>query len=148
MTNFLAVCEELVAALDLRVVLTDGYGPITSLVLRIRSILTKSNNPMTENLPRFGTPAYCASKFANYPPMTNLSPAAQAVMTAGTMGNPNVINDPVYRQCIAAALRAAADQVIPEVPLALLGSDYQAIALQEVRAEFIAIAAELEGTSD
>ena len=27
-----------------------------------------------------------------------LSPAAQAVMTAGTMGNPNVINDPVYRR--------------------------------------------------
>ena len=39
--------------------------------------------------------------------MTDLSPAALAVMTAGTMGNPNVINDPVYRQCIAAALRAA-----------------------------------------
>jgi len=37
----------------------------------------------------------------------NLSPAAQAVMTAGTMGNLNVINDPVYRQCIAAAIRAA-----------------------------------------
>ena len=30
--------------------------------------------------------------------MTDLSPAAQAVMTSGTMGNPNVINDPVYRQ--------------------------------------------------
>jgi len=43
--------------------------------------------------------------------LTDLSPAAQAVMTAGTMGNPNVINDPVYRQCIAAALRAAAEQV-------------------------------------
>jgi hypothetical protein len=40
--------------------------------------------------------------------VTKLSPAALAVMTAGTMGNPNVINDPVYRQCIAAALRAAA----------------------------------------
>jgi len=46
--------------------------------------------------------------------MTELSPAAQAVMIAGTMGNPNVINDPVYRQCIAAALRAAADQAMPE----------------------------------
>jgi hypothetical protein len=43
--------------------------------------------------------------------MTTLSPAAQAVMTAGTMGNPNVINDPVYRQCLAAALRAAADEL-------------------------------------
>jgi len=46
--------------------------------------------------------------------MTNLSPAALAVMTAGTMGNPNVINDPVYRQCIAAALRAAADGCDPD----------------------------------
>ena len=43
-----------------------------------------------------------------------LSPAAQAVMVAATMGNPNVINDPVYRQCIAAALRTAADQVVPD----------------------------------
>jgi len=48
--------------------------------------------------------------------MTDLSPTALAVMTAGTMGNPNVINDPVYRQCIAAALRAAADQVAPKPP--------------------------------
>jgi len=47
--------------------------------------------------------------------MTKLPPAAQAVMTAGTMGNPNVINNPVYRQCIAAALRAAADQWRNEV---------------------------------
>jgi len=46
--------------------------------------------------------------------LTDLSPAALAVMTAGTMGNSNVINDPVYRQCIAAALRAAIDQVVPE----------------------------------
>lgn len=36
-----------------------------------------------------------------------LSPAAQAVMIAATNGNTNVVNDPVYRQCIAAALRAA-----------------------------------------
>jgi len=38
-----------------------------------------------------------------------LSPAAQAVMIAATNGNFNVVNDPVYKQCIAAALRAAAD---------------------------------------
>jgi hypothetical protein len=43
--------------------------------------------------------------------MTDLSPAAQSVMIAGTMGNQNVVNDPVYRQCIAAALRAAADHL-------------------------------------
>lgn len=45
---------------------------------------------------------------SNRPP---LSLAAQAVMVAATMGNPNLINDPVYRQCIAAALRTAADRV-------------------------------------
>lgn len=43
--------------------------------------------------------------------MTDLSPAAQSVMIAGTMGNQNLVNDPVYRQCIAAALRAAADHL-------------------------------------
>ena len=43
---------------------------------------------------------------------------------------------------IAAALRAAADQVIPEV--LLLGSDYQEIALQEARKAILAIADELE----
>jgi len=43
--------------------------------------------------------------------MTDLSPAAQSVMIAGTMGNQNIVNDPVYRQCIAAALRAAADHL-------------------------------------
>jgi len=61
--------------------------------------------------------------------MTDLSPAAQAVMTAGTMGNPNVSNDPVYRQCIAAALRAAS---------AHLGSC-------NASEELIRIAEELEG---
>ena len=43
--------------------------------------------------------------------MTDLSPAAQAIMVAATNGNINVVNDPVYKQCIAAALRAAANHV-------------------------------------
>jgi hypothetical protein len=43
-----------------------------------------------------------------------LSPAAQAIMVAATNGNINVVNDPVYKQCIAAALRAAADQAHPK----------------------------------
>jgi hypothetical protein len=76
-----------------------------------------------------------------------LSPAALAVMTAGTMGNSNVVNDPVYKQCIAAALRAAADQVVPE-PLTqrspcrehcIIGG-----AAERIRAELLAIADELE----
>jgi hypothetical protein len=80
-------------------------------------------------------------------PATALSPAAQAVMIAGTMGNPNVINDPVYRQCIAAALRAAADQVVPEETW--LGTEEPCYAYyrqrRTTRSELLAIAAELEG---
>jgi hypothetical protein len=73
-----------------------------------------------------------------------LSFAAQAVLDAAI----NVAESPDAEAIAAAALRAAADQVIPEVPLALLGSDYQAIALQEARAELLAIADELEGACD
>ena len=88
--------------------------------------------------------------------MTNLSPTALAVMTAGTMGNSNVINDPVYRQCIAAALRAAADQLVPEQAEPPCGESepwpqsYQLMAdskweqRQQTRAELLAMAAELE----
>ena len=43
--------------------------------------------------------------------MTDLSPTAQAVMIAASNGNFNVVNDPVYKQCIAASLLAAADQL-------------------------------------
>ena len=46
-----------------------------------------------------------------YKPSTPLSPAAQAVMFAATNGNFNVVNDPVYKQCIAAALRVVAGQL-------------------------------------
>jgi hypothetical protein len=70
-----------------------------------------------------------------------LSHAAQAVLDAATEG--------FWRSSFnsesngaAAALRAAADQVIPEV--LLLGSDYQEIALQEARKAILAIANELE----
>lgn len=73
--------------------------------------------------------------------MTNLSPAAQAILAAAQHYE---INPECYsRQIAAAALRAAADQVIPEV--LLLGSDYQEIALQEARKAILAIADELEG---
>ena len=81
--------------------------------------------------------------------MTDLSPAAQSVMIAGTMGNQNVVNDPVYRQCIAAALRAAADQ-LPLQPLTRDPADPFEQGLRQgqelSRAELLAIAAELEAT--
>jgi len=55
--------------------------------------------------------------------MTSLSSTAQLVMVAATNGNFNVVNDPVYRQCIAAALRAAIDQPY-SVPADVRGDDY------------------------
>jgi hypothetical protein len=73
-----------------------------------------------------------------------LSPAAQAVFHAFN-SKFDWIEDGVpgpQFNAIAAALRAAADQVIPEV--LLLGSDYQEIALQEARKAILAIANELE----
>jgi hypothetical protein len=75
------------------------------------------------------------------PPMTDLSPAADAVLDAYNSGfdRPVAVH---HKPRIAAALRAAVDQVIPEVTL--LGSDYQEIALQEARKEILAIADELE----
>jgi hypothetical protein len=65
-----------------------------------------------------------------------LSPAAQAIMIAATNGNINVVNDPVYKQCIAAALQAAADQVVPET--------HAGFARHSIRLCLLAIAAELE----
>ena len=79
--------------------------------------------------------------------MTTLSLAAQAVMIAATNGNFNVVDDPVYKQCIAAALRAAADQVVPQrrEPMYADSSEESAwSAQQDTREELLSIAAELE----
>ena len=56
--------------------------------------------------------------------MTDLSPAAQAVMIAAANGNTNVVNDPVYRQCISAALRAASEQLLYKEQLGWTGYGY------------------------
>ena len=74
--------------------------------------------------------------------MTDLSPAAQAVLDAFTDEWPwQTMPDP--SESIAAALRAAADQVVP-FPRRPLDSccDVSAAA---IRADFLAIADELEG---
>jgi hypothetical protein len=73
--------------------------------------------------------------------MTDLSPAAQAVLD-------DCLNE--SRWIAAAALRAAADEVVPEEPLH--GGDqrwmYERDARQDTRRKFLAIAAELEGGND
>jgi hypothetical protein len=68
--------------------------------------------------------------------MTALSPSAQAVMDAA-------VTKITLSKKLAAALRAAADQVVPEVDL--VGCDYEERALQDARRKLLAIAAELEG---
>lgn len=80
--------------------------------------------------------------------MSELSSAAQAVMTAAT-GNTIIQQDPVYRQCIGAAIRAAADQVAPVDPYPNDGgwSEPRGESV-EIRKKLLAIAAELKGAND
>ena len=70
--------------------------------------------------------------------MTNLSPAAQAVWNAAY----NTPEDCPYEHDLAAALLAAADQVVPENPC---GHDCCITQCEQIRAELLAIAAELKG---
>jgi hypothetical protein len=72
--------------------------------------------------------------------MTELSPAAQAVMDAYYCGALLTVRDRV-----AAALRAAADQVAPSDAMEPRNYLPVAIECQRIRAELLAIAAELEG---
>ena len=80
--------------------------------------------------------------------MTNLSPAAKAVLTAATQKLYCLAPEDVpmsaseYGSAIAAALRAAADQVVP-VPKLPYDSCCDVYA-SAIRAELLAIAAELE----
>ena len=77
--------------------------------------------------------------------MTDLSPAAQAVLDAF---NREAKPEPHHqREAIAAALRAAADQVAPsdlDEPRNYLP---MAMECQRIRKELLAIAAELEGAN-
>ena len=81
--------------------------------------------------------------------MTDLSPAAQAVMDAAETGLDGYIEllPPTWKSSIAAALRAAADQVVPESTTHHLGEDWVRKIQREQRAairlELLAIANEL-----
>jgi hypothetical protein len=78
--------------------------------------------------------------------MTNLSPAAQAVLAACGCPDPDSPFRLVARGFAAAALRAAADQVVPENLSEYETYTNEAIRLnlQAVRRKFLAIADELE----
>ena len=80
--------------------------------------------------------------------MTDLSPAAQAVLDAANNELDHAPWDVSYlaKPAVAAALRAAADQVVPEEPL--YGGDqrwmFERDARQASRKKLLAIATELE----
>jgi hypothetical protein len=72
--------------------------------------------------------------------MTDLSPAAQAVLDAAMQYE---INPECYsREIAAAALRAVADQVVPEFWHE--DADIYGETMQDIRKKLLAIAAELE----
>jgi len=86
--------------------------------------------------------------------MTDLSPAAQAILKAAyeATRNPNWQTN-FYTSYAAAALRAAADQVMPEEPrptgMRPCGETYSAREIRraermKLREQFLAIAAELK----
>jgi hypothetical protein len=77
-----------------------------------------------------------------------LSPAGQAVLDAVREICPAPADE-----IAAAALRAAADQVVPEPPITAEGGrtyaeGWTVATLQAIRHRFLAIAAELEGDND
>jgi len=75
--------------------------------------------------------------------MTDLSPVARAVLKAACIHH-GLFNEEIIqrRRMIAAALRAAADQVVPEFWHE--EGDIYAETKHDVRADLLAIAAELE----
>jgi hypothetical protein len=80
-------------------------------------------------------------------PMTDLSPAAEAVLDAAngasSWGADDCLNE--SRWIAAAALQAAADQVVPETAPPLIGTPFvRWDAMDEIRAQLLVIAAELE----
>jgi hypothetical protein len=90
--------------------------------------------------------------------MTNpLSPAAQAVLDAFNQEKGWLFPVEIVGSKVAAALRAAADQVVPDGPKPSANSDFhlmnwtksldQYYQRQQTRAELLAIAAELENSN-
>jgi hypothetical protein len=86
--------------------------------------------------------------------MAELSPAAQAVLDAVLYRMCAGESEDYARGIAAAALRPAADQVVPDIDQSLLGGwKYATTVAQQklqikIRSDFLAIAAELEQAAD
>ncbi len=84
--------------------------------------------------------------------MTDLSPAAKAVLKAACIHH-GLFNEEIVqrRRMVAASLRAAVDQVVPLTLEEELFCRNHSLSLQkmvEIRLQLLAIAAELEGTNE
>jgi hypothetical protein len=80
--------------------------------------------------------------------MTNLSPAAQAVLDAYFTHADLLNREVTHEEMLAAALRAVAEQLVPQVYLPerfYSGEDFEEYARQMTRQHLLAIADELEG---
>ncbi len=79
--------------------------------------------------------------------MSNLSPAAQAVIDAAWKGVPAGMRDPYIVRCeqLAAGLRVAVDQVLPAA--SPLDRAYWSPFAAQIRSELLAIATGLENAS-
>lgn len=80
--------------------------------------------------------------------MAELSPAAQTVLDAYLTAPLHVDLQMADRFGIAAALRAAADQVVPEMTTPWNSTLTPKLSAVDVRAKLLAIAAELEALND
>jgi hypothetical protein len=82
--------------------------------------------------------------------MTDLSPAAQQVFWEFNRAASGKPDDWHYLPAIAAALRAAADQVVPDNanPVGDAHDDARHDQWMRIRLKILAIAAELEGAND
>ena len=81
--------------------------------------------------------------------MAELSPAAQAVLDAWS--DNTLYTREKEPQALAAALRAAAEQVLPKIPTSSYLEDYEFgvwDAREDARNELLAIAAELDNTNN
>lgn len=70
------------------------------------------------------------------------------VMLSATNGNAMVAADPVYRQCIAAALRSAIDTVLPPTPNVSTQEDAFQFDVEDwIRSRFLNLVDEIDPSS-
>ena len=133
MTDYRAMCAELLAWAERT---SSHYYKQADVIVRARALLAEADGPAVSG---DREPASVAMQPSDDAIAAPLSPAAQAVLDA-------VTPYPIHEAALAAALRAAADQV---VPLPRLPYDSCCdVSASAIRAELLGIAAELEALAD